>query len=102
VGNYPRTRTPYGCEDLVGNVSEWCQIIEGENLAYVLPGLPSLECPIAHGVVLTAVRGACFLRLHGRRMAASHRRRLSITRRNYWTGFRPAHFGSWKPGSSGQ
>ena len=25
VGSYPRTRTAYGCEDMVGNVSEWCE-----------------------------------------------------------------------------
>ena len=26
VGSYPRTRTAYGCEDMIGNVSEWCQM----------------------------------------------------------------------------
>ncbi|HYV37487.1 MAG TPA: 4Fe-4S cluster-binding domain-containing protein [Gemmataceae bacterium] len=25
IGSYQRTRSPYGCEDLIGNVSEWCQ-----------------------------------------------------------------------------
>jgi formylglycine-generating enzyme required for sulfatase activity len=34
VGHFARTRTPYGCEDLVGNVSEWCQMTEGDDFGY--------------------------------------------------------------------
>jgi formylglycine-generating enzyme required for sulfatase activity len=28
VGGNPKTRTPYGCEDLIGNVGEWCILDE--------------------------------------------------------------------------
>ena len=38
----------------------------------------------------TVVRGACFLRAGAASMRSAHRRRLSVTRRNRWTGFRPA------------
>ena len=31
VGSFPRARTAYGCEDMVGNVSEWCRMIEGDD-----------------------------------------------------------------------
>src|SRR5262249_58787853 len=35
VGSFPRTRTAYGCEDMVGNVSEWCRMIDGEDYGFV-------------------------------------------------------------------
>ena len=39
-----------------------------------------------------AVRGSAFLRRFASRMVASHRRRLSASRRNRWVGFRPAFY----------
>ncbi len=85
----PDTRSPYGCEQLVGNVSEWCQ-----------PGDPAHagECPPAFQPQFqegeqAAVRGAPYFRAYDSpTLKASHRRRLAIHRRNSWTGFRPACF----------
>jgi hypothetical protein len=47
--------------------------------------------------VFAAVRGSCFMRTGFPAMASSHRRRLSVTRRNYWTGFRPALLFPFRP-----
>lgn len=90
VGNYPRTRTPYGCEDLVGNVSEWCQ--PGKDNVYdaMPPGCPEVEVPEAGKEVMAAIRGSAWLRSAGERTMSWHRRRLSVVRRNVWVGFRPA------------
>jgi serine/threonine-protein kinase len=89
VGNYPRTRTPYGCEDLVGNVSEWCQPGKDNQYDVMPPACPEPVVPES-GTVMGAVRGSAFLREGAARMTSWHRRRLSITGRNYWVGFRPA------------
>jgi formylglycine-generating enzyme required for sulfatase activity len=91
VGSYPRTRTPYGCEDLVGNVSEWCQP-GGDDLGQFPPPWPTLAPGRGQEVAQAAVRGACFMRSTPTSMVAWHRRRLSVARRNYWVGFRPAVF----------
>lgn len=99
VGDHNHVRTPYGCEDLIGNVSEWCHIGRDEEYSFVpapLPGVGSI--PIEEG--RAAVRGSCFLRQDFKRMASSHRRKLAKFRRNYWTGFRPAFLHPWCPQSS--
>jgi serine/threonine-protein kinase len=97
VGSYPRTRTAYGCEDMIGNVSEWCQSLEGKGPGQVPEGLPEVRLDPEGPPVYTAVRGSCFLRNDPLRMVSSHRRRLSITRRNRWVGFRPALFLACRP-----
>jgi len=79
VGSFPAVRTATGCEDMVGNISEWCH--PGDN-----PGAP-LDVEARHCVV----RGSAYLRYPNRqRMACAHQRRLSPDRRNRWVGFRPA------------
>ena len=90
VGSFPRTRTAYGCEDMVGNVSEWCRMIEGDDYGRLPRERPEIRVPKPGELVYTAVRGSCFLRSSRDRMPAWHRRRLSVTRRNRWVGFRPA------------
>jgi serine/threonine-protein kinase len=92
VGKFPRTRTAYGCEDMVGNVSEWCRMIEGEDYGRFPEQRPDERVPTGPDPVYAGVRGSCFLRSRGASMSAAHRRRLSITRRNQWVGFRPACF----------
>jgi serine/threonine-protein kinase len=97
VGQYSRVRTPYGCEDMIGNVSEWCHMTDGDAPGFVpaplSAGGPSMTELGGH----TAVRGSCFLRFDPKLMKSEHRRRLAKIRRNYWTGFRPAFLQSWCP-----
>lgn len=97
VGSFPRTRSPYGCEDLIGNISEWCQMTEGDDPNRMPETVPDLAPSPDGGPVYAAVRGSCFLRYVPARMVAWHRRRLSITRRNQWVGFRPASFLPCRP-----
>jgi serine/threonine-protein kinase len=111
VGNFPRTRTAYGCEDMVGNVSEWCQMNDTEDYGRFPGPWPYIHSLVADAIAQAAaresqpfgrtwqiefdpshaaVRGSCFLRTDHRLMATWHRRRLSVIRRNHWVGFRPA------------
>lgn len=90
VGAFPETRTAYGCEDMVGNVSEWCVSME-------LSELKNFQVPFTAASLAQAdddtqaVRGSCFLRQAVKAMVASHRRKLSRHRRNHWVSFRPAY-----------
>jgi serine/threonine-protein kinase len=81
----------YGCQDLVGNVAEWCKMTLGDRPDVVPAALAVVVPPESEDeIVQQAVRGSCYLRTDERRMAAWHRRRLSRMRRNAWVGFRPA------------
>ncbi|MCA9539573.1 MAG: SUMF1/EgtB/PvdO family nonheme iron enzyme [Myxococcales bacterium] len=92
IATRPKVRTAYGCQDMIGNVSERC-----------LPGdeadrgaLPLLRAaPPPDETTLVPVRGSAFLRFDASRdrFACWHRRQLSAGRRNHWCGFRPAF--SW-------
>lgn len=90
VGSFARTRTPYGCEDMVGNVSEWCLPGTGTDFGAMPDTESELKRLFSRSDTLVQVRGSCFLRSNNKRMAAWHRRQLSLTRRNQWVGFRPA------------
>lgn len=92
VGSFPRTRTAYGCEDMLGNVSEWCRTIGEDDFGQLPQKRPDTQVPKGRTPVYAAVRGSCFLRSSPLRMPVWHRRRLSVTRRNQWVGFRPACF----------
>jgi formylglycine-generating enzyme required for sulfatase activity len=91
VGKYANVRSPYGCEELIGNVSEWCFPMPPEAPvgAFPLPG-GELALRQAGATVQGVVRGGCYLRQSATAMRASHRRNLSVARRNKWVGFRPA------------
>jgi sulfatase modifying factor 1 len=79
TGAHPDIRTATGCEDMVGNVSEWCH-----------PGDDPCA-PLDPKVRTVPVRGSAYMRAPSwRRMAAAHPRSLSPTRRTHWVGFRPA------------
>lgn len=91
VGKYSHVRSPYGCEEMVGNVSEWClPDAEGAATGAFPPPEPVIPVPTDRRPVETVVRGACFLRDSANAMKSTHRRRLSVARRNQWVGFRPA------------
>lgn len=91
IGKYGHVRSPYGCEEMTGNVSEWCYPMPPKAPvgAFPPPGEePAIPRPDA--TVYAVVRGGCFLRESATAMKASHQRNLSMTRRNQWVGFRPA------------
>ncbi len=45
VGSFERTRTVYGCEDMVGNVSEWCRMIDGDTYRGLPEKRPEIKVP---------------------------------------------------------
>lgn len=89
VGKYSHTRTAYGCQDMIGNISEWCFPAHGDDV--LGPQVEDfLEDPGAYDEVLMGVRGSAYLREHSRLMTCQHRRALGAGRRNRWVGFRVA------------
>lgn len=93
VGRYSNVRSPYGCEDLIGNVSEWTfPTPPNDPPGRFPPVLQAIAFPAANQTVHGVVRGACFLRSGHSAQKSAHRRRLSVARRNQWTGFRVASF----------
>lgn len=90
VGKFSHVRSPYGCEEMVGNVSEWCYPVSAKAPVGAFPE-PGEGPKLKPGKTEYAVvRGACYLRASATAMRANHRRNLSTTRRNKWVGFRPA------------
>ena len=79
-------------EEMIGNVSEWCQpSAPGTATGDFPPSKPIVSLPDdEEEKVETVVRGACFFRTSANAMKCSHRRNLSVARRNQWVGFRPA------------
>lgn len=92
VDTLPRVRSPYGCEQMVGNVSTWCQPGDEEKPGEFPPFRPQPKMPTARKPVHAAVRGGAFKRAGSDTLRTYHRRKLSVIRRNDWTGIRPACF----------
>lgn len=90
VGKFGHVRSPYGCEELMGNVSEWCYPLSAKAPVTTLPGTNDLKLPKVGASELGSVRGACFLRGSAEALKGHHRRSLTTTRRNQWVGFRVA------------
>ena len=72
VGKLTRFGSPFGCEDMNGNVSHWCEPIHQK-----------ANPPNQHIVV-----GACYHRQSSRTATPNHTRWLNSERRNGWVGFR--------------
>jgi serine/threonine-protein kinase len=101
IAHFDRIRSPYGCEELVGNASEWCLMSEpGAAVGAFPPHYPVIEMPTDRKPVQSVVRGACFLRSSSAALKSSHRRMLSVARRNQWVGFRLAVFLPVRPAVS--
>jgi serine/threonine-protein kinase len=92
VGKLPRVRTPYGCEQMAGNVSTWCQPGDPAKADEFPPVRPQPKMPTARNPVQASVRGGAFKRQGSETLRTYHRRRLSVIRRNDWVGIRPACF----------
>jgi serine/threonine-protein kinase len=92
VDRFARTRSPYGCEDLIGNVSEWCWAQDPDDAGRLTPEVLTSDVTAVGPSTLMAVRGSAYMRRYASRMAAWHRRRLGALRRNHWVGFRPAFY----------
>ena len=92
VDKFADIRSPYGCEQLAGNVSEWCEP-DDDFFWMTAETIVPQRMPAANSDLhQAAVRGSCYKRRSLGRMASSHRRRLSVNRRNDWVGFRPAFY----------
>lgn len=92
VGQYRKVRTAFGCQDMIGNVSEWClsaPLIDEDALG---PDIESfnLDDPSRYDDVHAVIRGSAYLRRQASLMSCQHTRALSMGRRNHWVGFRPA------------
>lgn len=85
VGSAPERRTAFGCQDMIGNVSEIC---EPEGMPRLDPGT------IDERLLETRIelRGSAYLRSSQERgrMTCMHGRRMRATGRTRWHGFRPA------------
>lgn len=96
VGAYPAGSSPYGCLDMVGNVSEWCLDAYLPDAYAVLPA----DEPVAEGAGLRVVRGGSW-RSEPAHARCSNRYFYAPERSSYGIGFRVVVVGE-SAGSQGQ
>ena len=77
VTEYEYVRSVYGCTNMWGNISEWCDTYEFTEVD-------------EDDRELAIVKGSAYLRSRSNGQTLQHRRRLGKNRRNRWVGFRPA------------
>lgn len=101
IGQYAQVRTAYGCQDMVGNVSEWCLPTRGFDLDPIGPDALAidLEQRELYEDRHVRLRGSAYLRMDPSRMVCQHSRELRPVQRNRWVGFRPA---LWRVDEHGQ
>jgi formylglycine-generating enzyme required for sulfatase activity len=84
IGEFPDSRSPYGLQDVLGNVSEWT-LDAYESDAYLV--LPSTD-PISDvGTSRRVVRGTSFVSVHAQDALVA-RARIPSTATLSWVGFR--------------
>jgi formylglycine-generating enzyme required for sulfatase activity len=83
VGSYPASASPYGCFDLVGNVSEWCLDAYAADAYQDLPE----RNPIHQGDGKRVLRGGSW-RSEADHARCSNRYFYASDRKNYGIGFR--------------
>lgn len=83
VGSYPRTRTAYGCQDMVGNVSVLCQQADKEHEGFLIAVASDASGHIP-------IKGASFNIYNDKSITCDRTRFVNKTRREDWLGFRPA------------
>ena len=90
VAEFADIRTAFGCEQMAGNVSTWCQTGNPKKMAAPVAVWPMVK--LSPNVVApeASVRGGAFKRYGSKTLRAAHRRKLSVLRRNDWVGIRPA------------
>lgn len=84
VDAYSHVLTAFGCEQMIGNVSEFCTRLDDPTAE---ASDPTNAEPVTTDALII-LRGSCFLRSTPGTMVCSYRRRLSAGRRNAWTGLR--------------
>ena len=87
VGLFPKGRSLYGCNDMAGNIWEWCSTLWGENMATPSYRYPwqddEREAMEAAPELRRVLRGGCF---SSGRMKANCTYRGSLEPGGYWRG----------------
>jgi serine/threonine-protein kinase len=100
IGFYPRTRTAYGCQDMLGNVSEFCidaQVNPPHLRDTDTP--PLAHAPFRHDLSSHKhlpswawVKGGHFERTAGSTLTCQYQQTVGSLRNENWCGFRPAFY----------
>jgi hypothetical protein len=90
VGMLPRVRSPYGCEQMAGNDSTWCEPWDEKKPSEFPPACPEPKLPTASKPMQAAVRGGAFKRQRAKTLRTFHRSNLTVIRPTCFLPVRPA------------